>query len=425
MSLAGRLPAKAWCLLSLSGACTALLGGCAPPTAKDDSSASQADLVSVDPARELMITDLSVVEDPVRTTWTSNPSDEEQGAWTFGRLMANMSGTHSPSDYVLKWLKTWETAQAVNGFTVVARPNVRTLITNPWRQVSGCALDDSPCTLDFSKAPFRLLAVVNRPDLRTFADDRGGTAGQGRFVFGALRPDGTKLFFTVIFEYALLAEEREDIVAWANRWHRLSRYSFGSSYNHELRRVTSRFAGPDVAEDKPNGSALLQLRTNEVALGVPWQLREFNISGTTGYLELVTVKQTPDISFNNTQALADFINANATAINNNQSNPPAAMLGGSALTPGFPNPGPQDFVWRAPGVAEGLRHQFAIQTCNGCHLSETGTRFTHVKPRDAGVKTVLSDFLTQTALPARVNDMVNILTRGDSDDHDELGDGRD
>src|SRR5262249_7837156 len=137
MSLAGRLLPKGWFLTLLSALCAAVLGACGAP--KDDSASSQAELVSVDPARELMITDLSVVEDPVRTTWTSNPSNEEQGAWTFGQLMASMSGTHTPSDYVLSWLKTWETAQVVNGFTVAARPNVRTLITNPWRQGSGCA----------------------------------------------------------------------------------------------------------------------------------------------------------------------------------------------------------------------------------------------------------------------------------------------
>src|SRR5262244_202074 len=126
MSLAGRDLPKGRFLTLLSALGAAVLGACGAP--KDYSASSQAELASVDPARELMITDLSVVEDPVRTTWTSDP---DQGNWTFGRLMADMAGTHSPSDYVLNWLKTWETAQVVNGFTIAARPNVRTLITNP------------------------------------------------------------------------------------------------------------------------------------------------------------------------------------------------------------------------------------------------------------------------------------------------------
>ncbi len=402
---------------------------CGPPRGAEEISASSSALITVDPGRELVITDLSVVEDPLRTSWVVHPANHDAGAWSFGSLMTKMAGHHSASQFVLELLKKWEVDQTVNHFVIAARPKIRTLVTNPWRQSSGCAADDSPCTLDFGKAPFRLLAIVNRLDLRTFADDRGGNAGQGRFVFGVLGPDGKKLQFTVILEYALLARDRDDILNWARAWHSLAHYPFGEAYNEQLRRLTNRFAGRNVAPHRPNGSALLQLRTNEVVLSSStppiWELREFNISAATGYLEQVTVKQTPDLSFNNSSALANFINSNATAILNNQSDPPSDMLAGSALNPGLPTASSHDFAWTAPGVREPLRHAFAGQTCNGCHLSETGTRFTHVKPRNAGVAAVLSNFLEQSAIPFRSNDMINVLTNGDEEDHDQLGEQRD
>jgi hypothetical protein len=46
-----------------------------------------------------------------------------------------------------------------------------------------------------------------------------------------------------------------------------------------------------------------------------------------------------------------------------------------------------------------VRHKFSLNTCNGCHAGETGTPFTHVFPRAAGVEAKLSDFLTGANMP--------------------------
>ena len=387
-------------------------------SAGSDGSMAQSASLTIDPSKELLINDLSVVEDPDRTVWQQT-ADGDGAAWTFGHLVRDLAGEHDASDFVLQWLKTWESPQLVNGHSVAARPSIRSLVIDPWRQASGCGAGDSPCYLDFSRAPFRLLAIVNRPDLRTFTPDAGGDAGQGRFVFGVLNPAGAKLQFTAIFEYSLIAQSADDVTAWAERWHSLGRHAFGDGYNQQLQNITEDFAGRNVAEDRPNGSALLQLRTNEVVLSpstpLLWELREFNISASTGLLRLVTVKQTPDVSLNNTETLADYINGNADAIMSNLAVVPPQLLGGSAPNPGMPAPSALDFVWRSPGVAEGLRHQFAINTCNGCHLSETATRFTHVKPRNAGVQAALSDFLRLTAIPVRVDEM-SALLRGEHRD---------
>ena len=110
--------------------------------------------------RELMITAVSVVEDPVRTKWTGSLANKNDGAWQFGRLMTAMAGTKNPSDFVLAWLNQWSANRTVNGEVVPARTAISGII-NAWPKVGG--------KLDLTKAPLRLLAIVNRLDLRNLA----------------------------------------------------------------------------------------------------------------------------------------------------------------------------------------------------------------------------------------------------------------
>ena len=56
------------------------------------------------------------------------------------------------------------------------------------------------------------------------------------------------------------------------------------------------------------------------------------------------------------------------------------------------------------------RHAFAMGTCNGCHLTETGTTFLHVKPREAGVRAAISDFLADQLAGARQADFTALLS---------------
>lgn len=137
--------------------------------------------------------------------------DPRDGAWHFGRLMAQMSGTVPPEVFVRNWLAHWETHQVVNGFTVPARPFITQGVIGPWpKHPDG--------RLDLTKAPLRLLAIVNRLDLR---DLSLGSAGEGRFVFGVLDANGNPTQFTVILEYDLPTQTQADVLTWARRWHAL------------------------------------------------------------------------------------------------------------------------------------------------------------------------------------------------------------
>jgi hypothetical protein len=342
---------------------------------------------SVDPPRELMITALSVVEDPVRTAG--------MGAWSFGRLMTDMAGPNPAPVFVRQWLESWMSAQTVNGFVVPPRANIQSLVLAPWLGASGGA------QLNLAIAPFRLLAIVNRIDLRNLPNN----AGEGRFVFGVLDPAGNPTQYTVIFEYKLPGTTVAEVNQWAADWHALGQIPVGDpNFNAQLQVLTSRFAGPNAMPGAPNGSALGQLRTNEIALAAPWQLREFTISPTNGFLQTVTVKQTPDLGLNNSPRVADFVNQTETSIlaethvvpNSFQGQP---FLAGAADTP-------PAFFWRGPPGAipnNDARHKFSLNTCNGCHAGETGTPFTHVFPRSSGVQAGLSGFLTGVTVPDPVS----------------------
>lgn len=183
--------------------------------------------------------------------------------------------------------------------------------------------------------------------------------------------------------------------AWEDAVHALQALPFPSeAYNQALQVITDRYSGHNVLPDMPNGSALIDIRTNEIALsqaGV-WQLREFHISPTTGFMEPATLFQTPDSSFNNSALLGRFINANETTILSETHEVPS-LFEGAPLQAGavFNN---IDF-WDAPGITNPeARHKFSLNTCNGCHGAETQTAFLQIQPRSQGQVSTLSAFLT-------------------------------
>ncbi len=332
----------------------------------------------VDPFEELLITDLSVVEDPVRTTGS--------GAWTFGALMRAMNGGRDPSELVRNWLKTWQQDQFIGATFVPARPDIGAVVLDAWDARSGGA----SAPLDFSTAPFRLLAIVNRMDLR----HEGSHAGEGRFVFGVTDPGGNPMPFTVILEYTLPGGGPEEFQRWSRDWHELGRLGLTHpNYNAKLQALTDRFTKSFVASGRFMGSAISQVRTNENTLDPEWELREFHF-GPAG-LAPAHVALTPLFFMNGSSLVADYINQNQASILTETHVVPEFFQGqpflwGSALTP-------FNFFWNAPGVDPQARHKFSLNTCNGCHAGETQTFFLHVGFRSQGSPAFLSPFLVANA----------------------------
>ena len=364
---------------------------------------------TVDPAKELFITDVSVVDDCLRTTWgpcitPPPPPPATQGAWTFGARMASIAGTNNAatlSTFTINWLHQWSVIQTINGDPVPARPNVQALIIDPWLAASG-----SKTTLDMKKAPFRLLAIVARLDLRENAGYSGGSsAGEGRFIYDLLDANGNPTQFLVIFEYGLDAADCTTVLKWANAWHGLGANAFGPAYNAALQSVTDSFATIGASPGKPNGSAINQVRTNDFHLSRPWELREFKLSTLSSSvspspLVQATVAQTPARSRHQTTAVSTYVNANEPAILAHQHIVPLSW-GGSPFKGGAA-PHNLDLGWDGPTPActtitnPQARHAFSLDTCSGCHGLETATGFKQVEPRSAGSPSALSGFLTGT-----------------------------
>jgi hypothetical protein len=345
-------------------------------------------ICTVSTPRELMIKNTSVVDDPIRTTFTPGSTDSRNGVWTFKHLMENMAPTPADAPAMVEaMLTSMATSQVINGSTVAGRPGVQSFLLDSWPRTSDGALD-------LAQAPLRLQAIVNRFDLRDLASS---DAGEGRFVF-AFELDGFPLQATLIFEYKLPAATDADVLGWANAFHALGAIPFGESYNAALQAITDQFVGRGVRPGHTNGSAINAVRTNEISFGDNglWEMREFRLSQTSGQLQPVPVELTPRRNFNFSSTLASFINANQEAILAEQHTVPAVFQGQPFQAGAIFN---DLSAWFASGVNSNARHLFSLNTCNGCHSSsEAGVGFLQIGPRFAGNEASLSGFLTGTTI---------------------------
>lgn len=379
---------------------------------------------AVDPRRELMITDLSVVNDPTRTFDICNNTGNPNGAWTFKTLISNMANNTftgiDPAVFTENWLQSWNVNHTINTFPVPARPNIGGLVLNSWPRIGG--------KLDLDRAPFRLLAIVNRIDLRGNSVYGGGSAGEGRLVFGVVNRNVaggcSTTPFTVIFEYGVPISGCTNVKNYAQQWVNLGNIALGSAaFNPALQAITDQFTSANAAPNKPNRSALNQLRTNENALNPLWELREFVLPGrgpVVTMLNIVSTKQTPHHTRNNTALLANYINTNSAAILGGTYVVPTTWTGQPFLTGSNFNFSVADgAVWNAPGVGNQQRHLFSLGTCNACHGGETRNQpsdlsFLHIAPRAPAAVSGLSRFLVGNgtlAVPTTFNkpDPINTL----------------
>lgn len=373
---------------------------------------------STDPARTLLVRDLGVVQDPARTFSPCTPAGavapfgNPAGAWSFRTLMSHMANPAvsgiSPQVFVNDWLKKWLSTDSsvkhsdgsVLAFNIPARPALQAIV-NSLQPAWNPAV---PSSLDLDKLPFRLLAIVNRIDLAEAVTYGPGSPGELRFVFGLLERQGNACVpapMTVILEYKVPTTRCAGLRTLARQWIALDALVPGSAaYNAQLQALTDQVSVAGAFPGQFNASAIGQVRTNEVRLSLPWELREFTLQASPifGKLLHTSVKQTPDKSLNRTAVLSDFIA-------NPQPNVPVQHLGvdflGAAIQYG-PGAAPANPPWNGnPLNGNAARFQFSLNTCSGCHLSETGTSFTMVSPNGPlNASAQLARFLTGTATTA-------------------------
>lgn len=315
----------------------------------------------------LFITDLSVVEDKARTYNLKTGQGNKYGVWTFGTLMKNIAHTTAPNgnrDFLKAWVKQWTVPQLVNGETVAPRTDVFSFLIEPWLQKANNSASIHPDSSNWETywnatnedsllvyAPFRLMAIVNRQDLRGnsgYAKSLNN-AGETRFIFTLVAPDGMgatpKGFpikhadqdvtfpdqglgfvdwegMNVIFEYKNVQNNPAAVKAFAQRWANLSDYPLpanpanpNTQLNDSLEQITNTVT--------VNGYATLgRIRTNEKlfyrtdhtvnswALS-DWELRQFelNTSGGANRLEMKPMTNTP-VGTANAMLLTGMTNLN-------------------------------------------------------------------------------------------------------------------
>ncbi|HSC37508.1 MAG TPA: hypothetical protein VLD19_06555, partial [Chitinophagaceae bacterium] len=229
------------------------------------------------------------------------------------------------------------------------RTNISHIIT-AWQMLSSG-------TFDIKFAPFKLIAIVNRLDLRGNPGYGFGNPGEGRFVFCAVDASCHVIRnpapFMVIFEYGIPKHTCAGLKAYAQQWFDLRALSPGSpAYNSALEALTNQFTLANTSPPKPNGSSISRVRTNECALGVsPREWREFNVDSLSHLLV-------------NTAS-------------------PRLMTSDSS------------------------RLLLSFNTCGGCHGVEGKTgNFMHVAPGGgSGVPAMLSSFLTGSPAAEAFNDL--------------------
>jgi hypothetical protein len=364
-------------------------------------SASAPPSCDINVGKELMITDLSVVEDPVRTAFAAQDNgDPRQGAFTIKHLFESISVTPqaAPEQY-----QRFITDFLVNSVTFDGQA------TTQVPDAAALVVRDSAGNVDLTRVPWRLLAITSRIDLRDLTKNM---AGEARFVFGATNPDGSIFFggygidtLTLIFEFALPAQTEADVQAWAQSWHALGALQ-GEAYNAALQVLTDRFTARGAMPARPNGSALNFLRMRDTVD----ELREFLLcsagsscpSGNAityqpGWLYEEPPALTPNVSTNRV-ALSKWVNAHAGQVLSSTETfdaycPNAALDTSGTCVMGDSYADPPTF-WDMPNTVPSLRSLFGINTCIGCHQSETGSNVFQIAMRPAGTPSALAPFLT-------------------------------
>ncbi len=412
--------------------------------------------LAVNPQKSLLLRALSVIEDVDRTHNPCGPiaANSPLKPWTFGHLMEQMSigSGLPPSAFVERWLNHWKFQQQVldssasvvlDSVSATAAANMDNLIINPWRQRSGGG------QLNLSIAPFRLLAIVNRPDLAlsSYTGAPSNNGGELRFVFGLMNvrdqnQDGDALDagdtcqpreMAVIFEYEVPLQQCQAIKSWANEWLSLSGMSMlDPAFNSKLEALTESVVTHGAAPAKPNQNALNQLRTNEIDLTGIWQFREFHIAAGSGPLRQALTVNNPrehQAAFTATALTPAPINLNGSPLLLNEILTNLGdIIAGDYAVPEFSagsrfQGGASSYnintFWDHPALSTAAeldgRFKFSLNTCSGCHTRETNTGFYHIRPTGPGSLPLLSGFLLNNPhnvvdnrmIPHQFNEMDN------------------
>lgn len=337
--------------------------------------------VSINLMARLALGQTSVIIE--REIFISDPVILKATQIDFESTMRKLNQTSLPIlSFVDTWLSEWRYTIAPNGLPLASRRYL------DLRRALGPTSGNGKLGRSMN-----LIAIAFRLDRRTV----GTPAGEGRLIFSLRHPlKNDPLDFTLILEFRLPVESGWNIKRWASEIHHLGAIQDSREYVLALKKLVSRFSN--------SGRELLALRTNDFFLDSPWELRDFHVSNT-GFLEARLITDTPDLNWfeKNKLVFESWLNSDPIAILKGEYSVP---FGSQALASRVPD---EKFIWPiGTQVDPQVRHQFAVNTCNGCHSGETNTRFVHVWDNGLNQRPLLSEFL-QRSLRFRAQDLSDIL----------------
>jgi hypothetical protein len=372
--------------------------------------------------KSLMIRDLTVVEDVTRTydPCRSPNKGNPNGVWSFNTLITNMANTPltgvTPKQFLIDWVDNFvfkAITHPNSGDIAPARNTSKERLIKAWMKNSGVPVPAAAgipvgwqsTNLKSAEFPVRLLAIVNRLDLRGNSGYGFSNAGEGRFVFcfvdsqnGCNTGGNGPGTMTFIFEYGIPLTNCNAVKNYAQSWWNLRSTPFGSTYNTALQNITKVFTDANTKPSKPNGNALNHFRTNEF-IQAPWSIRDFEIDATSHKLIQIHPNKESMASSNGlaltpaSTSLVTFVNSIPFASTLN----PVYTIPNNLAGMHAPMPAPSHF-WKgnATDVMSPInRREFSLNTCSGCHAGETlNNIFTHIKPRNVGTVAALSKFMT-------------------------------
>jgi hypothetical protein len=386
--------------------------------------------------KSLMIRDISIVEDQTRTyDPCRSPKGNADGVWSFKTLVSNMANqpqtTVTAKDFLIDWvdLFLFSAHNLPSGDASTNRLISKERLIKAWMQNSGVAVPGAAgvpvnwktTALKVEEFPVRLLAIVNRLDLRGNMGYGGGVgnAGEGRFVFcfvdsrsdctNGNNQNGTMTF---ILEYGIPIKSCQQLKDYGQKWWELQSEGFGATFNTKLEAITNVFTAAGANGARPNKSALNHFRSNDFLPPViniatnPWDIRDFEIDAATHKLKIIHPNREPmepsngfgAVTVNGAKLTAMVAFANSVPFTAANPNPNYTIPDNVKGIHGPMRVGPTgDYHWKgntANVIAPLKRREFSFNACSGCHKGETDNVFTHIRPRGIGAAAGLSGFMT-------------------------------
>ncbi len=334
--------------------------------------------------RSLLIRSTLVVNSVEFCTDPTNPYTP--GRWSFQQIIERAFAWAS--------IRSDEVEKRVNGWVCMESDSALGPLRRAW---SVCP--NQPKSVN--TIPLRLLAVVNRLDLAKFDTCQEGWACQPevRFVYGAVTQE-TIPPFSLIIEFVLRGQRKNQFKAVATRWADLARLEGGNYLSALANLLGSLLADPEA----------IRIRVIGVNSG-SWDFSEYYFVNGKGLVPHLLEQQphpymaSPAVCQEATSKLACFTRQHLPEILRGRQSFDKTFLQTSATqilesssTVLTLAPNTLNRLKRA--ALDDARASLSISSCAGCHGYETlnapdeAGPFAQVKYRDAKCRSRLSNFLT-------------------------------